>query len=99
VRSRLVTLASRGLVVGTPSDGASEAEAPRADPWKITGEKITGEGRALVEPEEGVATAPYNRGVSGEEGGRDVGFWLLIAIAVVTAVCAAYSLLIATGVL
>jgi Ribonuclease R winged-helix domain len=94
VRSRLVTLASRGLVVGTPSDGAGEAEAPQADPWKITGE-----GCALVEPEEGVATAPYNRGVSGEDAGRDAGFWLLITIAVVTAVCAAYSLLIATGVL
>jgi hypothetical protein len=93
VRSRLVTLASRGLVVGSPSGTAGEA--PRADPWKITWE-----GRDLVEPEEGVAKAPYDRDVSGEEnGGRDAGFWVLIAIAVVTAVCAAYSLLIATGVL
>ena len=95
VRSRLVTLASRGLVVGTPSGEAEEAEEPRADPWKITGE-----GRHLVEPEEGVASAPYSREVGGEEnGGRDAGFWVLIAIAIVTAVCAAYSLLIATGVL
>jgi hypothetical protein len=93
VRSRLVTLASRGLVVGTPFAGADEA--PKADPWKITGE-----GRALVEPEEGVASAPYNRNGAGEEeGGRDTGFWVLIAIALVTAACAAYSLLIATGVL
>jgi hypothetical protein len=92
VRSRLVTLASRGLVVGTPSGAAEE---PGADPWKITGE-----GRHLVEPEEGVASAPYSREVGGEEnGGRDAGFWVLIVIAVVTAVCAAYSLLIATGVL
>ena len=94
VRSRLVMLASRGLVVGTPFAGAGEAEAPRADPWKMTGK-----GRDLVEPEEGVAMAPYNRDVSGEEVGRDAGFWVLIAIALVTAVCAAYSLLIATGVL
>ncbi len=92
VRSRLVTLASRGLVAGTPS-GAVE-EAPRADPWKVTGE-----GRALVEPEEGVAKAPYARDIGGEEnGGRDAGFLVLIAIAIVTAVCATYSLLIATGV-
>ena len=91
VRSRLVTLASRGLVVGTPS-GVAE-EAPRADPWKITWE-----GRDLVEPEEGVARAPYDRALGGEENrGRDAGFWVLIAIAVVTAVCAAYALLIATG--
>jgi hypothetical protein len=93
VRSRLVTLASRGLVVGSPSGTAGEA--PRVDPWKITWE-----GRDFVEPEEGVAKAPYDRDVGGEEnGGRDAGFWVLITIAVVTAVCAAYSLLIATGVL
>ena len=95
VRSRLVTLASRGLVVGTPASRADEAETPLADPWKITWE-----GRDLVEPEEGVARAPYERDLGGEEkGGRDAGFWVLIAIAVVTAVCAAYALLIATGVL
>ena len=46
-----------------------------------------------------MARAPYDRDVGGEEGGRDAGFWVLIAIAVVTAVCAAYALLIATGVL
>jgi amino acid permease len=34
-----------------------------------------------------------------EGGGRDAGFWVLIAIAVVTAVCAVYSLLVASGVL
>jgi len=95
VRSRLVTLASRGLIVGTPSGAADRPESPRADPWKITGE-----GRHLVEPEEGVASAPYSREVGGEEnGGRDAGFWVLILIALVTAVCAAYALLTATGVL
>jgi hypothetical protein len=57
--------------------------------------------RALVEPEAGVASAPYDREVGGEEegGDRDAGFWVLVAIAVLTAVCAAYSLLVATGVL
>jgi hypothetical protein len=47
-----------------------------------------------------VASAPYDREVGGEEeGGRDAGFWVLIAIAVLTAVCAAYSLLVSSGVL
>ena len=51
----------------------------------------------MVEPEAGVASAPYDRE---EEGGdRDAGFWVLVAIAVLTAVCAAYSLLVTTGVL
>jgi hypothetical protein len=95
VRSRLVTLASRGLIVGTSSGAAVRPEEPRADPWKITGE-----GRHLVESEEGVASAPYSREVGGEEnGGRDAGFWVSIVIALVTAVCAAYALLTATGVL
>jgi hypothetical protein len=94
VRSRLLALSLRGLVVGTPSGAPHETEPPRADPWKITGE-----GRVLVEPEVGVARAPYDRDVGGEaEGGRDAGFWVLIAIAIVTAVCAAYALLIATGI-
>ena len=102
VRERLKALASRGLVTGTVSGhptAGGEAEVPPAlaDPWRITEE-----GRALVEPEAGVASAPYDREVGGEQeggGGRDAGFWVLIAIAVVTAACAAYSLLVATGVL
>jgi hypothetical protein len=101
VRKRLFALASRGLVAGTASghEGqAGEAEAPPlADPWRITEE-----GRALVEPEAGVASAPYDRKVRSEEeegGGRDAGFWVLVAIGILTAVCAAYSLLVATGVL
>ncbi len=104
VRSRLKTLASRGLVAGSASGapaaaGGAEVAPPQvADPWKITEE-----GRALVEPEAGVANAPYDREVGGgeeEEGsGRDAGFWVLIAIAVLTATCAAYSLLAATGLL
>jgi hypothetical protein len=104
VRKRLEALASRGLVAGSASAhaaaGAGQAEGPAlADPWRITEE-----GRAVVEPEAGVASAPYDREVAGGEeeegsGGRDAGFWVLIAIAVVTAVCAAYSRLIASGVL
>lgn len=95
VRSRLVTLASRGLVVGSSSGPKDDPEVPRADPWRITGV-----GRRLVVPEEGVASAPYSREVGGEDsGGRDAGFWVLIVIAVVTAVCAAYALLSATGLL
>ena len=106
VRERLRAMASRGLVAGSASAeasaegaaGAGQAEAPAlADPWRITEE-----GLAVVEPEAGVASAPYDREVVGgeEEGGaRDAGFWVLIAIAVVTAVCAAYSLLVASGVL
>jgi hypothetical protein len=99
VRERLEALASRGLVVGSASAhptavGAAEAP-PLADPWRIT--EV---GRALVEPEAGVASAPYDRDIGGEEEGtRDAGFWVLVAIAVVTAACAAYSLLVATGVL
>jgi hypothetical protein len=64
VRERLKALASRGLIAGTASGhptAAGEAEAPPlADPWRITEE-----GRALVEPEAGVASAPYNREVGG----------------------------------
>ena len=100
VRKRLEALASRGLVAGSASGrpaAAGEAEAPPlADPWRITEE-----GLALVEPEAGVASAPYDREVGGEEedGGRDAGFWVLITIAVLTAACAAYSLLVSSGVL
>ena len=98
MRSRLKALASRGLVVGSASDHPTVeggAEAPLADPWRITEG-----GRALVEPEAGVARAPDDREVGAEEeGGRDAGLWVLMAIAVVTAACAAYSLLTATGVL
>jgi len=108
VRKRLEALASRGLVAGSASAQASaraaaagREQAPAlADPWRITEE-----GLAVVEPEAGVASAPYEREVVGGEqeeeggGGRDAGFWVLIAIAVLTAVCAAYSLLVASGVL
>jgi Ribonuclease R winged-helix domain len=102
VRKRLEALASRGLVAGSASAhdaaAAGQAEAPAlADPWRITEE-----GLASIEPEAGVARAPYDRAVVGGEeegGGRDAGFWVLIAIAVLTAVCAAYSLLVASGVL
>ena len=51
MRSRLKALASRGLVVGSAAGhptAAGGAEAPLADPWRITEE-----GRTLVEPEAG----------------------------------------------
>ena len=101
VRERLEALASRGLVEGSASAHPAEvgqAKGPAlADPWRITEE-----GRALVEPEAGVASSPYDREVGGEQeggGGRDASFWVLIAIAALTAACAAYSLLVATGAL
>src|SRR5215211_691535 len=69
-----------------------------ADPlWEITEE-----GRAVVEPHVGVALAPYERGVGHAEvdDERDVaGLVVLLVIALLTAVCAAYSLLTAAGVL
>jgi hypothetical protein len=105
VRLRLVGLASRGLA--RPSGRASrraevDADEPtlgeEADPlWEITEE-----GRAVVEPHVGVALAPYDRGVGHDEvdDQRDVaGLVVLLVIALLTAVCAAYSLLMAAGVL
>jgi hypothetical protein len=106
VRLRLVSLAPRGLA--RPSGRASpRAEvdvdeptlAEEADPlWEITEE-----GRAVVERHVGVALAPYeDRGVGHDEvdDERDVaGLVVLLVIALLTAVCAAYSLLTAAGVL
>ena|SRR5215213_346818 len=105
-RRLLVGLASRGLV--HPSGGASRHRAESdADDSVLTEEadppwEITEKGRALVEPHIGVARAPYDRGVGDEEvdDARDVaGLVVLLLIALLTAVCAAYSLLTATGVL
>jgi hypothetical protein len=105
VRLRLVGLASRGLTL--PSGRASrraevDADEPtlaeQADPlWEITEE-----GRAFVERHFRVALAPYDRGVGHDEvdDERDVaGLVVLLGIALLTAVCAAYSLLTAAGVL
>jgi hypothetical protein len=105
VRLRLVGLASRGLTL--PSGRASrraevDADEPtlaeQADPlWEITEE-----GRAFVERHFRVALAPYDRDVGNEEvdDERDVaGLVVLLGIALLTAVCAAYSLLTAAGVL
>jgi hypothetical protein len=96
VRSRLEGLASRGLVRSSegPRTGASDDEPPRADLWEVTDE-----GRVFVELRSGVARAPHDRDIGGEGGGRDTGFWVLVVIGFVTAVCAAYTLLSATGVL
>ena len=105
VRWRLEGLASRGLLLPSgeashqaKSDDNEPLLAEEANPlWEIT-EK----GRALVEPHIGVARAPYDRGVSDDEldDERDVaGLVVLLLIALVTAACAAYSLLTAVGVL
>jgi hypothetical protein len=109
-RRLLVGLASRGLV--PPSGGALRRHRAESDadelvlteeadpPWEIT-EK----GRALLEPHIGVARAPYDRGVGDDDevavdDERDVaGLGVLLLIALLTAVCAAYSLLTAAGVL
>jgi hypothetical protein len=108
-RRLLVGLASRGLV--HPSGGASrhQAESDADEPVLLTEEadppwEITEKGRALVEPHIGVARAPYDRGVGDDEvvvdDERDVaGLVVLLLIALLTAVCAAYSLLTAAGVL
>src|ERR671920_1093658 len=105
VRLRLVGLASRGLV--RPSGRATrraevDANEPtlaeEADPlWEITEE-----GRTFVEAHVGVGLVPYDRGVGHEavDDERDVaGLVVLLVIALLTAVCAAYSLLTAAGVL
>ena len=107
-RRLLVGLASRGLV--HPSGGASRHRAESdADEPVLTEEadppwEITEKGRALLEPYIGVARAPYDRGVGDDEvvvdDERDVaGLVVLLLIALLTAVCAAYSLLTAAGVL
>jgi hypothetical protein len=93
----LVGLTFRGLV--RPSGRASHRTEVAADPqWEITEEA-----RAVVEAHVRVALTPYDRGVGEEEEvdeERDVaGLVALLVIALLTAVCAAYSLLTAAGVL
>src|SRR5215208_4347376 len=107
VRLGLVGLASRGLA--RPSGRASRrAEVDADEPTLLAEEadplwEITEEGRAFLEPHDGVALAPYDdRDVGHDEvdDERDVaGLVVLLVIALLTAVCAAYSLLMAAGVL
>ena len=105
VRLRLLGLASRGLA--RPSGRASRRAEVDADEPTLAEEadplwEITEEGRAVVERHVGVALAPYDRGVGHDEvdDERDVaGLVVLLVIALLTAVCAAYSLLTAAGVL
>ena len=107
VRGCLEELASFGLVCpsGESPHHADEADADEphvaeeADPlWEITEE-----GRAVIEPQSGVARAPYDRDLSDDQGdddARDVaGLVVLLLIALVTGVCAAFTLLTVTGVL
>src|SRR5215213_4404732 len=110
VRGCLEGLASRGLARPSgeaPHHADDEADADEADadePLAAAQDnqrwEITEEGRAVVEPHSGVAGAPYHRGVSEEEDDRDVArLVVLLLIALVTGVCAACTLLTATGVL
>src|SRR5215218_517176 len=102
VRLGLVGLASGGLA--RPSGRATRrAEVDADEPTLLAEEaaplwEITEEGRAFVEAHFRVALAPYDRDVGNEE--VDVaGLVVLLVIALLTAVCAAYSLLTAAGVL
>jgi hypothetical protein len=108
VRLRLVGLASGGLA--RPSGRAARRFEVDADEEPSLAEdaaplwEITEEGRAVVEPHVRVALAPYDdRAVGLEEemdAERDLaGLVVLLVIALLTAVCAAYSLLTAAGVL
>jgi hypothetical protein len=98
VRSHLIGLASGGLVRYSGSQHTTEASGDEPAAKEVYRWEITEEGHAVVEPHSGVARAPYDRSVGGD-GGRDAGLWVLIAIAVVTALAAAYTLLTATGIL
>jgi hypothetical protein len=98
VRSHLNELASDGLVRCSGSQHTTEASGDEPVAKEVYRWEITEEGRAVVEPQSGVAQAPYARSVDGDDG-RDAGLWVLIAIAVVTALAAAYTLLTATGIL
>ena len=111
VRLRLVGLAFGGLA--RPSGRASRLSEVEADegPALLAPQQaaplweITEEGRAFVEAHEGVALAPYDdRDVGLEEEEVDeerdlAGLVVLLVIALLTAVCASYSLLTAGGVL
>jgi DNA-binding PadR family transcriptional regulator len=91
VRSRLDRLETAGLVCH--SERGEEPGTPKAERWKITDE-----GRAAVEPYSGKARSDYDRYVGGD-GGREAELWILVGIAVLTALAAAYSLLTVTGIL
>ena len=103
----MVGLASGGLA--RPSGRASRRPEVDADEPTLLAEEaaplweITEEGRAFVEAHVGAALAPYDdRGVSHEEvdSERDVaGLVVLLLIALLTAACASYSLLMAADVL
>jgi hypothetical protein len=106
VRGCLKELASYGLVCpsGESPHHVDEADADEPHVAEEAEQRweITDEGRAVIEPQSGVARAPYDRDVSDDEedGDRDVaGLVVLLLIALVTGVCAAYTLLSATGVL
>jgi hypothetical protein len=98
VRSHLNGLAYKGLVRCSGSQHPTEARGDEPAAKEVCRWEITEEGRAVVEPHSGVAQAPYDRSVGGD-GGWDAELWGLIAIAVVTVLAAAYTLLTVTGIL
>ena len=107
VRLSLMGLASGGLA--RPSGRVSlQAEMDADQPTLLADEaaaplwEITEEGRAFVEAHAGVALAPYDHGAGHEavDDEKDLaGLVVLLVIALLTAVCAAYSLLMAAAVL
>jgi hypothetical protein len=107
VRLGLLSLASRGLA--RPSGRVSHQVQMDADEPTLLAEQaaplweITEEGRSFIEPHARVAFAPYDDRGAGHEkvdAEREVaGLVVLLVIALLSAVCAAYSLLMAAGVL
>jgi hypothetical protein len=88
VRSHLSGLAYHGLVRYSGSQHTTEASGDEPAAKEVYRWEITEEGRAVVEPHSGVA----------QGGGWDAELWGLIAIAVVTVLAAAYTLLTVTGI-
>jgi hypothetical protein len=103
VRVCLEGLASHGLARPTGEASHDTDESDADEPVAAADDQqweITEEGRAVVEPHSGVASAPYDRGASEEDDDGDVaGLMVLLLIALVTGACAAYTLLTASGVL
>jgi hypothetical protein len=103
VRSCLEGLASRDLVrFFTDSSHHTETSGDEPVVEEVARWEITEEGRTVVEPHLGVARAPHDREIGDYQNDdeRDVaGLVVLLLIALVTAVCAAYTLLTVTGVL
>jgi hypothetical protein len=107
VRGRLEALACYGLACPSGEASHHDEEADADEPVAVEeadeGWEITEEGRAVVESRSGASEKPRDRGFGHDEedDDRDVvaGLVVLLLIALVTGLCAAYTLLTATGVL